>query len=37
MIVWNLREEMMDDMGANVMVDVVNQSIVTINGCETSS
>lgn len=27
---WYLREKMMNDMGSNVMVDVVDPSIVTI-------
>lgn len=31
MIVWDLREEMMYNMGANIMVDVIKQSIITIN------
>lgn len=30
MIVWDLREEMVNDMGSNVMVDVVDPSIIAI-------
>jgi len=33
-IVWYLREKVMNDMGSNVMVDVIDPSIVTINGCK---
>lgn len=36
MIMRNLREKMMDDMGANVMVNVVHPTIVTIHGCKTT-
>lgn len=36
MIMWNLREKVMDDMGANVMVNVVDPTIVTIYGCKTT-
>lgn len=36
-IVRDLREEMMDNVGANVMVNVVDPAIVTIHSCKTSS
>jgi hypothetical protein len=30
MVMWDLREEMVDDMSPNVMVDVVDPSIVAV-------
>ena len=32
MVVWDLREKMMNDMSANVMVDVVDPPIVPVHG-----
>lgn len=37
MIVWDLREKMMYHMSSNVVVDVVDPSIVPIQCCEPSS
>lgn len=37
MVVWDLGEEVMYDMRSNVMVDVINPSIVTIKCCKPSS
>ena len=31
---WDLRKEVMDDMGSYVMVDVINPSIVAIKSCK---
>ena len=36
MVMRNLREKMMDDMGANVVVNVVNPTIVTIHSSKTT-
>jgi hypothetical protein len=36
-VVGDLREEMMNHMGPDIMVDVVNPSIVTVKGCKASS
>lgn len=37
MIVWDLRKEVMNNMGSNVMVDIINPSIVTIKCCKSTS
>ena len=34
---WNLGEEMMNDMCSNVMMDVVYPTIITVNCCKPSS
>lgn len=36
-VVWDLREEMVYNMGSNVMVDVIEHSIVSIHSCQPSS
>lgn len=36
MVMWNLREKVMDNMCANVMVNVVYPTIVTIDCCKTT-
>lgn len=34
MVVWDLREEMVDDMSPNVMVDVVDPPVVPVERCQ---
>jgi hypothetical protein len=33
----DLREQMMDDMSSNIMMDVVDHSIVAIEGCQSTT
>lgn len=33
MVMWDLREKMVYNMGANIMMDFIKYSIILINGC----
>jgi hypothetical protein len=37
MVMWDLREKMMNDMSANVMVNFVDQPVVPIKRCQSST
>jgi hypothetical protein len=34
MVVWNLWEEVVDDMGADFMVDLVDPAVVSVHRCQ---
>lgn len=36
-VVWDLREEMMNDMGANIMVNFVEDAIVTVDRAQATT